>query len=227
MHPASLRSELLRDRVHERGEVVIGRLLDLGDARGGRGSGARADRGHVVGRHRADLGPAVECGELHFEPARELALLRPDPGHLRAAVAGDHYEESRAGSGGHPQMAARDRHVDLAAALERGEVDPLHRGVRALAGRPEEHRRDPGRRDERRVGPERHADELGRLADDRPHSRARGRSRFRADLERLARRRTSALVASPAIASRSSASTASAVSPGSVRRSPFTRQRSG
>ena len=45
--------------------------------------GARADRGDVGGRHDAQLGPRVERGQLHLEPARELALLRPDP-----AIAG-------------------------------------------------------------------------------------------------------------------------------------------
>ena len=36
VHPAALRAELLGDGVDERGEVVIGRLLDLGDALGRR-----------------------------------------------------------------------------------------------------------------------------------------------------------------------------------------------
>ena len=38
----------------------------------------------------AQLGPAVERRQLDLEPACELALLRPDPGHLRSGVAGDH-----------------------------------------------------------------------------------------------------------------------------------------
>ena len=91
MEPAAVRAELARDRVDERREVVVGLLLDLRDA-GGRGRSARSARiaSCGLGRHDADLGPAVERGELDFQPALELALVRPDPGHGRAGVAGDH-----------------------------------------------------------------------------------------------------------------------------------------
>ena len=96
VHPAAFRAELLGDRVDERGEVVVGRQLDLGDALGRRhGAPARGSRAASRGGHRADLGPAVERGELDLEPARELALLRPDPAHLRAGVAGDHPGQCR------------------------------------------------------------------------------------------------------------------------------------
>ena len=77
--PAALRPELLGDGVDERGGVVVGRPLDLGDALGVGGDRAGADRGDVLGGDRPDLGPAVERRELDLEPARELALLRPDP----------------------------------------------------------------------------------------------------------------------------------------------------
>ena len=59
----------------------------------------RADRRDVLGRDDAELGPAVERRQLDLEPAVELALLRPDPAHLRAGVAGDHPGQCRAGSG--------------------------------------------------------------------------------------------------------------------------------
>ena len=94
--PAALRPELLGDRVDEGGEVVVGRLLDLGHALGGRRPAPRADRGDVLRRDGSDLGPAVERRELHLEPARQLALLRPDPAHLRTGVAGDHSSQCRA-----------------------------------------------------------------------------------------------------------------------------------
>ena len=38
----------------------------------------------------ARLGPSLECRQLHVQPAGELALVRPDPGHGRAGIAGDH-----------------------------------------------------------------------------------------------------------------------------------------
>ena len=50
VHPAPLRPELLGDGVDERGEVVVGRQLDLGDALGRRRRRAGADRGDVGGR---------------------------------------------------------------------------------------------------------------------------------------------------------------------------------
>ena len=98
--PAALRPELLGHRVDEGGQVVIGRLLDLGDPLGCRHLGAVANRGNVCGGHRSDLDPAVEGRQFDLEPARQLALLRPDPAHLRTGVAGDHSGQSRAGSGG-------------------------------------------------------------------------------------------------------------------------------
>src|SRR5689334_16175928 len=90
VHPPTLGAEALRDGVDERREIMVGRLLDLGDALGRRHDRVGADPRDVGGGHGANLRPPVERGELHVEPARELALLRPDPTHLRAGVAGDH-----------------------------------------------------------------------------------------------------------------------------------------
>ena len=93
------RAEPLRDGVDERGQVVLGLLLELGDAgRGGRAGGG-ADLARRVGRDDPDLGPRIERCQLDLEPALELALLRPDSGHGRAGVAGDHRSDSRYGSG--------------------------------------------------------------------------------------------------------------------------------
>src|SRR5204862_6143911 len=67
---------------------------------------SRTNLGDGLGRHAADLRPAVERCQLHVEPAREPALLRPDPGHGRAGVPGDHRGQSRGGSGYAPRMRA-------------------------------------------------------------------------------------------------------------------------
>ena len=90
MHPPSFRAELLRDRVDERGRVVVRDALDLRNSlrRGDLHNGANL--GNRIGRDGSDLRPRVECGQFDVQPARELALLRPDPGHGRAGVAGNH-----------------------------------------------------------------------------------------------------------------------------------------
>ena len=78
MEPAALLAEILGDGVHEGGDVVLGLGLELGDAlRGGRHR-AGADRLDRLGGNRAHGRPAVERGELHFEPASELRLVRPE-----------------------------------------------------------------------------------------------------------------------------------------------------
>jgi len=86
--PAAFGPELLGDSVDEGGKIVIGRLLDLCDALRGRRHGLGANRGDILRRQGSDLDPPVERGQLYLEPACELALLRPDPAHLRAGVAG-------------------------------------------------------------------------------------------------------------------------------------------
>jgi hypothetical protein len=94
--PATLGPELLRYRVDERGEIVVGRLLDLRDALGRRRLRVRANGSDVFAWHGTELSPRVQRRQLHLEPARELALLRPDTGHLRTGVAGDHLDQCRA-----------------------------------------------------------------------------------------------------------------------------------
>ena len=51
-----------------------------------------------VGRNHPDRGPRLEGGELDFEPAGEPSLVRPDAGHGRPRVPGDHRFDSRGGS---------------------------------------------------------------------------------------------------------------------------------
>ena len=101
VEPAPVVPELFGDGIHERGEVVVRPLLDLGDALGCRRSRPLADARDRVGRNRLDLGPAFEGGQLDLEPAGELALVRPDVLHGRAGVARDHRSDSRA-RGGRP-----------------------------------------------------------------------------------------------------------------------------
>ena len=52
--------------------------------------------------------PGVEGGELHGEPLLELGLLRPDPGHGRPGVAGDHCGDCSRRPSGH--SSSRTRH---------------------------------------------------------------------------------------------------------------------
>jgi len=90
VHPAPLRPQLLGQCIDERGGVVVGRLLDLGDARGSRRHGVLADRSDVGRGDGADLSPSFERRQLDLEPARQLRVVRPDLCHGRSRVAGDH-----------------------------------------------------------------------------------------------------------------------------------------
>src|SRR3954462_12171482 len=76
--------------------------LELGDSLGAGRLRTRPDLGDDVSGHDAELGPGLQSGELDVQPARELALLRPDPGHLGSGVARDHRLQSRAPAGGPP-----------------------------------------------------------------------------------------------------------------------------
>src|ERR671935_117090 len=105
--PASRGSELLGDGVDEGRDVMMSLLLDLRDALGSGWHGRGTDLGDGLGRNDACLGPALERRELDLEPADELALVRPSPGHGRARVAGDHCRQSRgAGCGCLPDLQA-------------------------------------------------------------------------------------------------------------------------
>ena len=88
--PPSVRAEIRRHRVDEGGDVVVGHALELGDAVRAGNSRSLADGARTRRRDRADVGPRVEHRELHGQPGLELRLLRPDPGHLRSGVAGNH-----------------------------------------------------------------------------------------------------------------------------------------
>src|ERR1700704_1531168 len=48
------------------------------------------NRGKLVGRNRALLGPALAGEDLHAQPLCELVLLGPHPSHLGVGVAIDH-----------------------------------------------------------------------------------------------------------------------------------------
>ncbi len=99
VEPATLLAELSGDRVDESGGVVVKRRFELGHPlRRWRGrllqEGARSVRGH-----NSELGPGGRGGELDLEPDPQLALVRPDPGHGRAGIAGNHCVQSRADPG--------------------------------------------------------------------------------------------------------------------------------
>ena len=88
VHPAAGLAHRAGHDVHERGHVVIGHLLALGDLLD-RERSPLADRRGVLGGDRAGLRQRVHHGQLHLEPGLELALLGPDGAHVRARVALD------------------------------------------------------------------------------------------------------------------------------------------
>jgi hypothetical protein len=90
VEPAAEWAELLSDCVDECRRVVVQAGLELGDALRRGSHCALANLGDDVAWDRADLGPPLECRQLHFEPARQLAFVRPDACHGRSRVAGDH-----------------------------------------------------------------------------------------------------------------------------------------
>ena len=99
VEPAALVAELLGDGIDECRGVVLQRRLELGHALGGRRARPLPDGPGGLGRDCAQLGPGVERRDFHLEPGRQPALVRPDPGHGRARVAGDHQSQSRARPG--------------------------------------------------------------------------------------------------------------------------------
>src|SRR5439155_12255612 len=50
-----------------------------------------AERAPRLARHLATLGERLHQGQLDLEPAREARLLGPEPAHLRAGVAVNHF----------------------------------------------------------------------------------------------------------------------------------------
>jgi len=96
VEPAAFVAQLLGDGVDERRRVVMERRLDLRHALGCRALRVLLQRLRRVGGHDPELGPGRRGGELDLEPGLEPALVRPDAGHGRAGVAGDHWRQSRA-----------------------------------------------------------------------------------------------------------------------------------
>ncbi len=90
VEPAAGRADLLGDRVDEGRRVVVQARLELGDALGRGRDRALANLADGLDRDRADLGPTLECRQLHLEPPRQLPLVRPDACHGRSRVAGNH-----------------------------------------------------------------------------------------------------------------------------------------
>ena len=101
VHPAALGAELLGDGVDERGEIVVGRLLDLGDALGGRRD--RAARGSRRRRRRGTAPTSAQPSSAASSTSSqrcELALLRPDPCSSPGGSSGRSPGQCRAGPGG-------------------------------------------------------------------------------------------------------------------------------
>ena len=96
VEPPAFRPQGLRDGIDESGSVMVKDRLELGDPCRSRCAGPR-DRLSRLWRHHPQLDPGGGGRQLDLEPGRQLALLRPDPGHLGAGVAGDHLPQSRAG----------------------------------------------------------------------------------------------------------------------------------
>ena len=76
MEPAAFLAEAGLDGVDERGQVVAGRALELGDPLGCRGTRVLAHCAGGLRRQDSQLGPGVERGELDVQP-RSRACSRP------------------------------------------------------------------------------------------------------------------------------------------------------
>ena len=87
--PAARRSHRPGDDLHERGHVVLGDALDLGDALGVERR-LRPDLARIgVGDH-AEPGQRLGDEDLDLEPVPEPRLVGPDGAHLREDVPLDH-----------------------------------------------------------------------------------------------------------------------------------------
>ncbi len=87
--PARGHTDALLHHVDERGDVVVGDLLPLEHGVDGE-AGPLADRGGVLLRDHADLGPGFAREYLHLQPGAELGLVGEQRSHLGSGVAGDH-----------------------------------------------------------------------------------------------------------------------------------------
>ena len=76
-------------------DVMVGGLLDLGDA-GGVKPGPRLDLGHGLVGDPAEPVPGAHRRELDLEPGPQLGFVGPDGAHLGQRVAIDHGEPSAA-----------------------------------------------------------------------------------------------------------------------------------
>src|SRR5262249_48904598 len=108
-------TEPVRNRVDERGHVVMRLRFDLRDPSRARHFSRGPNLSSSLSGDDPDLRPRVEHGQFDVEPARELALVRPDPGHLRSRVARDHCSDCMDGACGYPPPWARIRAARIAA----------------------------------------------------------------------------------------------------------------
>jgi hypothetical protein len=99
VEPAAFLAQPLGHGVDERRRVVVERRLDLRHALRRRPLRVLLQRLGRLGGNDAELGPGRGGGELDLEPGLEPALVRPDSGHGRAGVAGNHLTQSRAARG--------------------------------------------------------------------------------------------------------------------------------
>ena len=122
MEVAALGADRLGDLAHERDDVVLGRLLDLGDP-------VRIhpcpglDRGERVGRDEAAGGLGPGDGDLHTEHRPEAGVVVPQGSPSRGACTG----------GSRPRPGRRCG--DVAPELEAGERQPVGGGLGSGSGR--------------------------------------------------------------------------------------------
>src|SRR6266511_2912296 len=176
MQPAPFIAERLRDRVHERRDVVLRALLELPHTFRCRNPRPLANLARRLRRHDPELGPRVERGELHLEPAFELALLRPDPGHRRTGVAVDHAVSLALRQAGQPVASLRNGRADQARVDALAVLDPAVLLVEA--SRPRVFGRDP----EHGLVPPLREPSDGRLHQREPRARP---LKVRGDVERV------------------------------------------
>ena len=89
MHKPRRVTDVLGKIRREGDDIVVGRFLDLADARHGKRS-LRLDLSNGIGGNRAHLGMNLTNRDLDIKPFLKLVFLRPDGAHLRQCVAFDH-----------------------------------------------------------------------------------------------------------------------------------------